>query len=708
MKRLRLLSIVLLVMVATVVQAQQQNYLTVSGNKLYDIRGQQVRLTGLNWFGFETSNLVLHGLWARDMKSMLQEIKDLGFNTLRVPWCNDMLVTGAAPQSVQINAFGADPYTGNPLNTYLEGLSPIEIMDVLVDWCQENDIKIVLDNHSRAAGAFLNEGLWYTDAYPEEKWIEDWIFMAQRYKGKSAVVAMDLNNEPHDASWGSGDLATDWDKAAARCGNAILEVNPEVLIMVEGVGTVEGDSYWWGGNLKNAGRHPVALNDASKLVYSAHEYGPEVFNQSWFRAPGFPNNMPRIWNRYFNNLFTQQVSPILLGEFGIKEQDAFSGVSFEWISTFMQFMGDKYSWTFWCWNPNSGDTGGIVKNDWFTKEQWKLDLLTPYQAAPIPNVVDEEGNIPPKVLAKASTLSGIAPLVVDFEATAAVDPEGQPLKLRWEFRDGTPRQGGKKVRHVFRKPGRYAVVLFAIDDKGAIGRVKVPIIVKKESSGNTNPCAFGVPRDSSLPSTNEEYTQFYVLGEDTAGPDLSNIDKLSFNWDGSNRSLSQLAITTTNGQPAWWQDMRSAIDQQLGQINPSMNIADSGFPGLDGDYWVTLDEDNLVLVSQDKDYTIYCTKEAGRPDCESATQRTMVDSPDENVQSVYPNPSKGLFTLQLVDEEIVSIRLMTLSGSVLKYLDINSLESGNLQFGKCLRAGVYLLEINHAEKDTEVIRILKQ
>jgi len=24
------------------------------------------------------------------------------------------------------------------------------------------------------------------------------------------------------------------------------------------------------------------------------------------------------------------------------------------------------SWTFWSWNPNSGDTGGILNNDWNT------------------------------------------------------------------------------------------------------------------------------------------------------------------------------------------------------------------------------------------------------------------------------------------------------------------------------------------------------
>jgi len=37
------------------------------------------------------------------------------------------------------------------------------------------------------------------------------------------------------------------------------------------------------------------------------------------------------------------------------------------------------SWTFWSWNPNSGDTGGILANDWRTVNQNKMAYLTPIQ-----------------------------------------------------------------------------------------------------------------------------------------------------------------------------------------------------------------------------------------------------------------------------------------------------------------------------------------
>jgi endoglucanase len=34
------------------------------------------------------------------------------------------------------------------------------------------------------------------------------------------------------ATWGTGDVSTDWDLAAQRAGNAILDVNPEWLASI--------------------------------------------------------------------------------------------------------------------------------------------------------------------------------------------------------------------------------------------------------------------------------------------------------------------------------------------------------------------------------------------------------------------------------------------------------------------------------------------
>src|SRR5258708_9682576 len=78
--------------------------------------------------------------------------------------------------------------------------------------------------------------------------------LAGRYRGNDAVVGADLSNEPQGAAtWGDDNPATDWRLAAERAGNAILDVNPDWLIIVEGIQHIGGGTDLGGGEL-----HPSA------------------------------------------------------------------------------------------------------------------------------------------------------------------------------------------------------------------------------------------------------------------------------------------------------------------------------------------------------------------------------------------------------------------------------------------------------------------
>ncbi len=219
------------------------NYLHTSGNKIYDSSNQVVGLSGLNWFGFETSNYVAHGLWARSWGSMLDQIKSLGYNVIRLPFSDAVLKPGVMPNSID--------YTLNP---DLANLTSLQVMDKIIAGAGQRGIKIILDNHrSTAGGGPESNGLWYTSDYPESTWIADWQMLANRYKGNGTVIGADLRNEPHgDACWGCGDISKDWRLAAERGGNAILAIDPNWLIIVEGISTYNGQSTWWGGNLLGA------------------------------------------------------------------------------------------------------------------------------------------------------------------------------------------------------------------------------------------------------------------------------------------------------------------------------------------------------------------------------------------------------------------------------------------------------------------------
>ena len=307
---------------------------------------------------------------------------DLGFNTIRIPFVGESLEPGA-------QASGINDFT----NPDLVGLHPLEILDLVIEHAGSRGMRVILDRHGTVADGI--PPLWYNNQVTEQDIIDDWILLAQRYAGNPTVIGADLFNEPHaegtlpnatGACWGCGDPNRDWRLAAERIGNAILAVQPNWLIIVEGVSCLSGglpnpwsnppiDDHcsWWGGNLAGAAEFPVRLNVPNKLVYSAHDYATSVFEQDWFNDPNFPNNLePEIWDPNWGYLHKQNIAPVLVGEFGTTLADPRDQ---QWLSTLLNYMtANNMSFTYWSWNPNSGDTGGIVQT---TGGRWsRLDTTS--------------------------------------------------------------------------------------------------------------------------------------------------------------------------------------------------------------------------------------------------------------------------------------------------------------------------------------------
>lgn len=250
-------------------------------------------------------------------------------------------------------------------------------MDAVVAGARARGLRIFLDRHRPDSAA--QSALWYTAQYPEQRWISDWQMLAQRYEGDPTVFGADLHNEPHGAAtWGDGNPATDWAAAAERAGNAILAINPHLLIIVEGIERYNADGYWWGGNLEGVARRPLALAVPNQLVYSAHEYPASVYAQAWFSAPNYPANLDAVWHDHFGFIADAGMAPVLVGEFGTFYQ---SSIDQQWLQHFTGYVAShKLSFTYWCLNPDSGDTGGILQDDWKTVITAKQDLLKPLLA----------------------------------------------------------------------------------------------------------------------------------------------------------------------------------------------------------------------------------------------------------------------------------------------------------------------------------------
>ncbi|MGE5618990.1 MAG: glycoside hydrolase family 5 protein [Sphingomonadaceae bacterium] len=348
--------------------ADKPNFLSTRGSKIVDANGKEVKITGVNWFGLETGTFAPHGLWSRNWEEMLDQIAELGFNTIRLPYSNQALdPSSKVGEGVDFK-----------INPDLQGLTGLEVMDKIVEGAGKRGIKVILDRHRPDVNS--QSKLWYTDHLSEDRWIADWVMLAKRYKGNDTVIGADLHNEPAgDATWGSGDPRTDWRMAAEKAGNAIHEVNPDWLIIVEGIEKVgDKDWYWMGGNLSKAGESPVRLKVPNKLVYSAHDYGPGVYWQGWFKDESFPANMPTVWESHWGYLAKQGIAPVLLGEFGGRSVG--SDTEGVWQRSLMDYLkANGISYTYWSLNPNSGDTGGILADDWKSVNDSKMSVLSNYQ-----------------------------------------------------------------------------------------------------------------------------------------------------------------------------------------------------------------------------------------------------------------------------------------------------------------------------------------
>ncbi len=340
-----------------IAQAQGTGYWHTSGNQILDANGQVTRIAGINWYGFETTTGVVHGLSAQDYKSILNTIHANGYNTIRIPFSNQMVEGGVSPQGISYNN------ASGPINTDLNGLNSLQILDKIVSYAGTIGLRIILDNHRSEAGdSAESNGLWYTSSYPESAWIADWQTLAKRYLGNTTIIGADLRNEPHNANsggscWGCGSSTNDWRLAAQRGGNAVLAINPKWLIFVEGTDAYNNDYDWWGGNLEGAQSYPVVLNVPNQLVYSAHDYGPSVYGQSWFNGSTTYGSLSAIWTKFWAYLSLNNVAPVWLGEFGTGNNstdiaNSAAGSEGQWFQSMVQFLktNQNISWTYWALN----------------------------------------------------------------------------------------------------------------------------------------------------------------------------------------------------------------------------------------------------------------------------------------------------------------------------------------------------------------------
>jgi endoglucanase len=339
--------------------------LHTEGARIVDATGRAVRLTSVNWYGFDEKQYVAGGLDHAPLANIVEQIRQIGVNSVRLPWANETLEHDPVVADYAVAA-----------NPQFRGKHAMAVMEAVIAALARAHLMVILDNHVSRADWCCSEtdgnGLWYNPDYPEEKWLADWTQMAERYRGQPWVIGADLRNELRNgATWGGADAKLDWHAAAERGGEAVLRGNPQLLIMVE--------SPHYSTDFAGFDKLPVRLPVAHRLVYSPHAYfdashrfaSYEELKQAYEARAGF--------------LFDAGVGvPLWVGEFGTC-QTLECGANGEWFRLFLRLLqeDDRLSWSYW---PLNGTQSSGVTRKYDAVETFGL-LSKDYRQIAAPKVV---------------------------------------------------------------------------------------------------------------------------------------------------------------------------------------------------------------------------------------------------------------------------------------------------------------------------------
>ncbi|HEV2323309.1 MAG TPA: cellulase family glycosylhydrolase [Terracidiphilus sp.] len=339
--------------------------LHTSGRWIVDRNGNRVKLDSVNWYGAEEKDFVPAGLELASLDSIASEIRCMGFNSVRLPWSNQLVETNPVISNAAVAA-----------NPQFDGMHAMDVFDAVVQSLAKHGLMIILDNHMSNAnwccGNTDGNTLWYNAQYPESSWLADWQSLAGRYLNQPMVIGADLRNEPrYNATWG-GDPSTDWHAAAQRGGNAVLSVNPNLLIFVEGVS--------YAGDLTGVAQLPVVLDLPGHLVYEAHNY-------PWYQSFSTYSQLAQNLNNHWGYILTPDqpyTAPVWVGEFGTCHttvscfQSSTAGTNGFWLGNFLQYLAQNdVDWSFWAVNGTEASGSGRVYGSEET-----YGILDPYWNAP--------------------------------------------------------------------------------------------------------------------------------------------------------------------------------------------------------------------------------------------------------------------------------------------------------------------------------------
>ena len=314
-------------------------------NRIVDSSFQHFKIVAMNMPGASDRGMVPYGLDVLKLRDYVKTIKNSGFNTVRLPYADIILdVTQKVPDSlIEANLDGDDS---------LKDMTPLDVFLKTIEVITEEGLLVYVNSHSTmnmwCCKKDDRNGLWdslHTRDNDGGSFISSLVKLANLIKNNPNVIGFDIRNEiredtkrqaaAHWSGYRNGSLMSqpeerlDWKKAAENAAEALLAINPDWLMIIEGLNfSID----FKGIKLAKA---PVNLSVSHKLIYSPHAYSfhgrdnQKKYNNEW----GYLMEP----NRFYT-------APLMIGEFGDKTNSQW------WKDTVKYIKDNDISFTYWSMN----------------------------------------------------------------------------------------------------------------------------------------------------------------------------------------------------------------------------------------------------------------------------------------------------------------------------------------------------------------------
>ncbi|KAI1504461.1 endoglucanase E1 [Biscogniauxia marginata] len=336
--------------------------LRTQGRNIVDTTGRRFKLSSVNWYGASDELFIPGGLDVQHRSVIAATIRLLGFNSVRLPYADEMVM---ANPHILPHLLAANPD--------LVGKRALDVFEAVVEALTDAGIAVIINNHITTAtwccGADPCDAGWANDhlgplcrvSQSEEDWIQHWETVMGLFRNNPRVIGADLRNEVRGV-WGT--MTWDrWATAAEKCGNRLLKMNSDWLIIVEGTES--------GNDLRGVRTRPVKLDVENRVVYSSHVYAWSGWGSTEGRyAKRSYASFIQAMRKYWAYLVEDNVAPVWVGEFGAPHHPGEGDVNY-WQNLLQYLKRIDADFGYWAINPrkpkeNAKETYSLVEDDWLT------------------------------------------------------------------------------------------------------------------------------------------------------------------------------------------------------------------------------------------------------------------------------------------------------------------------------------------------------